>query len=134
MTGLVGAIHEVHRTFPIFDTRILVPARKSEAETRKGFVGRLDFDTLYRGVEIVVDGRAIDDAGDLIARVIVEKRAAVQRKRTVQQRVLGAQLVGVYEFRFEGERMDRVDNARRAIVEEGGSGRVGAAGLVTMCK
>ena len=96
---------------PVGDPGVFVTAGEAESETGKGLIGRLDFGAFHRGIEIVVDGCAVHDAGNLITRIIVEEEVAVQRKRAIEQGVLGAEFIGIDELGLERDRMDRICEA-----------------------
>ena len=91
-----------------FGERGIFPAAR-EIETQAGnwFIRRFKFRALHMGIEIVVDRRAIDDAGNLIIFVIVVENVAVQRQRPIKQRVFRTELKSIDEFRLEGQRVNR---------------------------
>src|SRR6185437_13975847 len=87
MIGDVGAIHEIDRALSVVDARIFIAAGELESEARSWFVSRFDFGAVDRGIEIVVDGRAVNNAGYLISRVVIMERIGVEGHRAVQQRI-----------------------------------------------
>ena len=111
MIGHIGAIHQIDGALAVVDARVFVAAREIEFEAGNRLPHRFQFGAFHRGIEIVVDRGAIHDARNLIACVIVEEDIAVQRQPAIQQRVLGAEFIGIDEFRLEGQRMDGVGDS-----------------------
>ncbi len=124
-----GAIHQVDGGLSVIDGAILKAAREIEAQARNGLPGGFEFGALHMGVEIQVDRGAVHDLRNLIVLVVVEKHVGVQRQAAVQQRVLGAEFIGVDEFRREGCGMRRERLAGQTC--NFWARRVGAATLVT---
>ena len=92
--------------WPLAIRGIFISAREGEFQTRRRFPARFQFGAFHRGVEIQIDRRAVHNFRNLIILVIVIEDIAVQRQRAVEQRVLGAQFIGIDEFRLERKRMN----------------------------
>ena len=90
---------------PLGERRIFPAAREIEFQAGHRLPVASTSAPFDMGIVIVVDRGAVDDLGNLIARVIVVEDIAVQCQRAVEQRVLGAQFEGLDIFRLEGQRM-----------------------------
>jgi len=80
----------------------------------------LELGAIDLGIDVQIDRRFVDDRGDLIARVVVVEHVGVQGQRAAQQGILGADFVGVDEFRIVGQRIgavvaDAVDGAETGL-------------------
>src|SRR6185437_2051493 len=111
---------------------MLVTASKLKSQAWSRFIGSFNLGTLHCGIEIVVDGRAINNPRDLIALVVVKEDVSVECDGTVQQRIFGSQLKGIYKFRFEGQRMNGVGNPLFVKNQQGSARRICAACLISM--
>ena len=70
-----------------------------------GVIDVVEFGTLGMSVKVQVDRRAVDDLRNLIVLVIIIECVCVQRQRTIEQRVLGAEFERIDKFRVKRERM-----------------------------
>ncbi len=99
------SIHQVDCLRSLGERRIFPSAGKIEAQAGKRLIRRFDLGAFYMRVEVQIDRTAVDDLRDLIVLVIVVEDIAVQRQCAVKQRVFGAQLECIDEFRFERQRV-----------------------------
>src|SRR6185437_15314240 len=132
-----SAIHQINCRLAAIDGRILVTTVEAEFQAGQRRPGCFDFGTPNRGIEVQIDGCAINNLGNLIILVFIIEDISIQSERAIQRAVFRSQFKRVVEFRFEGQWMRLV--AWRC--ETGGSEteryntwRVRAAALVTMRK
>src|SRR6185437_7767885 len=83
-------------------------AIEAELEARKRRPGGLNFRTDDRGIEVQVDGCAINDLGYLIVLVLVEEGIRIQNQLSVQRGIFRTEFEGVVELRLERDRMRQV--------------------------
>ncbi len=126
------AIDQIDGLAAFVEGGVFPAAREIESQARCRFPIRLHLGAFDLGVEIQIDRGAIDDFGNLIAFVVVIESACVECERAIEQRVLGAEFIGVDIFGCESQRMDRVGLIAFAKRNQHRARRVRAACFIAM--
>src|SRR6185437_4923607 len=79
-----GAVHEIYSGLTIVKRCILVAAVETEFQSGQWGPRCFDFCTTHGGIEIQIDGCAVNDLRNLIVTVLVEKYVAIQRHVAIE--------------------------------------------------
>ena len=126
------AVHQVDGILVVADMATFIAAVEGEFQAGQRRPGRLYFGAPQRGVKVQIDRSAVHDLRNLIILVIVIIGIGVEDQVAIEQRVLGAQLIGIDEFGLEVFRMHRLHIVASAILNQDRAGRILAASLVAV--